>query len=114
MSEPDDDAARAAAHTAYCAALSSRAWAAYVARQAAAVLTDIHRALHEIGDEIAAHEAELAELAAASHELEHRQAEWKAFAATPGAMPAAARGTRFTTLWEALPDYLREWTPESE
>ncbi len=94
--------------------LSSRAWAARVARDAAFYRARLHASIHELDAEMAALEAQMADLAADRHELEHHCAVWTAFAAEPGATPAGERGARYFALWDALPGWITEAAPGDE
>jgi hypothetical protein len=99
---------------AYYGALSSRAWAARVARDAAFYRARLQRTMDGIAEEIAELQTQLQELHDDWHALEAHEQAWAAFAAHPGAVPAPARGARYYALWAALPDYITEDAPGEE
>jgi hypothetical protein len=100
--------------TAYYGALSSRAWAARVARDAAFYQARLQRTMDGIAEEIADLQTQLQELHDDWHTLEAHRHAWATFAAHPGAVPATARGGRYYALWTALPDYITEDAPGEE
>lgn len=83
--------------------MSARAWADYVRREAAFYCDRLHRLMHEVMDEIIELEEQLHDRQHDLAECRARHAEWSAFAAGPGSVPAPERQRHYRELWERLP-----------